>query len=504
MHRSLEILEIVTLVCREIDSQSALASLARACKLFCDPALDELWKEQDTLYNIVRCMPRDLWEVPDEDGGMTLARPVLPADWDRALIYARRVKTFYFDDRIRAPGYPTTAAFLEILRANLNGTRITKTHFPMFAFFSALDSVVVAQCPQLKDVYISSVDELAGRCQSSSMLVLGLSHLRWLTIPSLDNAGLKHIGRLPNLVYLCLEDQSIIAPFTSTMPGEVFFNGLVSLGVIGTHLNAIVPLFTLLTHAPLAKIELTIRKIAPASATAECFRALARQCSTGNTSLASLSVSSAWDPDTRLSNTAALASYAVRGPHIRPLLSFVNVTKVDLAPPVGFDLDDGTIADLASAWPHIEELSLCSRGYANVPSHVTLSGLLPFAQYCPQLSSLRLVLDASVLPPTWRSRAVAKARVMQTSLCRLRVENSPVCDPLPVAAFLSGVFPNLVVVGTAWDAQLRNNHDALHAAPELAEALGHHKRWKLISAALCTIRTVRQEDQYWRQREERK
>ncbi|KAJ6517390.1 hypothetical protein C8R47DRAFT_960735 [Mycena vitilis] len=104
--------------------QCALASVARACKMFCDPALDELWKEQDTLYNIVQCMPQDVWEEPDEDGGMTLARPVVPTDWDRALIYARRVKTFSFDDQIRERGYPTTAEFLETLGMCVPGPQL--------------------------------------------------------------------------------------------------------------------------------------------------------------------------------------------------------------------------------------------------------------------------------------------------------------------------------------------------------------------------------------------
>ena len=64
MHRALEILEIVQLISDQVHSspaneaRPALASLARVCRFLSDPALDCLWRTQDTLVNILRCMSR--------------------------------------------------------------------------------------------------------------------------------------------------------------------------------------------------------------------------------------------------------------------------------------------------------------------------------------------------------------------------------------------------------------------------------------------------------------
>jgi hypothetical protein len=66
MHRCLLIPEIVYLLCLELGNVSAEASLAafaQTCLVFSEPALDALWYELYDLQPLVKCMPRDLWEV---------------------------------------------------------------------------------------------------------------------------------------------------------------------------------------------------------------------------------------------------------------------------------------------------------------------------------------------------------------------------------------------------------------------------------------------------------
>ncbi|KAJ7791843.1 hypothetical protein B0H14DRAFT_187607 [Mycena olivaceomarginata] len=123
MHRSLHILEIVTMISHEIDHKT-LSSFARACRMFRDPALDVLWMHQNTLMNLLRCMPEGIWDESDEEGDWTLHRPVLPADWERPLFYACRVKSFHYDDRFRSPCFPTSPDFLESLRLCFSGPHI--------------------------------------------------------------------------------------------------------------------------------------------------------------------------------------------------------------------------------------------------------------------------------------------------------------------------------------------------------------------------------------------
>ncbi|KAJ6580035.1 hypothetical protein DFH09DRAFT_1076941 [Mycena vulgaris] len=66
MHRALNIMEVVEIVTSHLspslpDERGALASLAVTCETFHDPALDALWRSQNTIKNILSCMPGDLF-----------------------------------------------------------------------------------------------------------------------------------------------------------------------------------------------------------------------------------------------------------------------------------------------------------------------------------------------------------------------------------------------------------------------------------------------------------
>ncbi|KAF8216631.1 hypothetical protein K438DRAFT_1559450 [Mycena galopus ATCC 62051] len=78
MHHSLCIPEIVDLIFAELDADSEVfgrrrgggrdfAALARTCKSFRDPALDFLWCEQDTITNLLKCLPSHLWKEEARD-----------------------------------------------------------------------------------------------------------------------------------------------------------------------------------------------------------------------------------------------------------------------------------------------------------------------------------------------------------------------------------------------------------------------------------------------------
>ena len=55
--------------------------------------------------------------------------------------------------------------------------------------------------------------------------------------------------------------------------------------------------------------------------------------------------------------------------------------------------------DLACAWPRLEFLDFCTLGIGrDSPYKISLYGLLPFAQYCPNLHTLCIPMDASRIP----------------------------------------------------------------------------------------------------------
>ncbi|KAJ7440614.1 hypothetical protein FB451DRAFT_126112 [Mycena latifolia] len=100
MHRCLDVVELVELLCSELRllprGQSALAALARTCKQLQGPALDHLWHHQYTLRHILGCMPAGLFDTYEDLGNpgikrMRLLRPIVNGDWQRPMEYAHRV-----------------------------------------------------------------------------------------------------------------------------------------------------------------------------------------------------------------------------------------------------------------------------------------------------------------------------------------------------------------------------------------------------------------------------
>ena len=64
MHPCLYVDEIVRLIAYELvaaKERATAAALARCCKSFEDPVLDELWKMQERLLPLLKSLPGDVW-----------------------------------------------------------------------------------------------------------------------------------------------------------------------------------------------------------------------------------------------------------------------------------------------------------------------------------------------------------------------------------------------------------------------------------------------------------
>ncbi|KAJ6575747.1 hypothetical protein DFH09DRAFT_981276 [Mycena vulgaris] len=536
MHRALKVPEIVAMICQEIQLISKvctgrnasatlanLAAVARTCKAFSGPALDLLWANQQTVLHVLRCMPDDVWTEQDSDDdeeeeGMGLARPVLPTDWERPLVYSHRVKSFNLDGpyssvepgfleelRMCFPGeylfpnlerlewFSKNPSFLPHARLFL-GRRLKFLSLGTFtsaAHFSLLPSLA-AQCPSLLDVDIYASDELQPQSQTAvSLFVGGLTRLETLIVPSLDRAALEHLGRLPNFTCLTLQAQlPLPLPDSPIPPNQALFTSLECLAITGTDISDI---FDLLSHSPIDNIDASFPTSTTASAITKCYSALASACA--HSPLSSLALGEAnrlfSEPDPTQATAAQIAISLVHGRQLRPLFVLANLRTVSLSTPVGFDLDNATVSELAHAWPHLETLQFGASDFVHVPSRVTLAGLLPFAKHCSLLRTLEIPLDASVVP-AWADQTTRQKRIAQKRLTELRVQRSPIFAPLAVAGFLSSVFPTLRSVCT--DREYRTN------TAEHQEALVLHRKWKDVESALPLLHTVRAEERYWTQR----
>jgi hypothetical protein len=159
------------------------------------------------------------------------------------------------------------------------------------------------------------------------------------------------------------------------------------------------------------------------------FRVLSSQCS--NTSLKRIILTMfTYMP------TSSLDNYIIDEDILSPLLSFHNLTALELYTCHAFRINNKTLHMMAMSWRRLQTLELGLYGWAG-QSRVTLAGLVPLVQYCAELVELGVVVDATIVePPLYMSTPNAK-------VVHLRLGDSVIQDPASVAAYLSGLFPKL-------------------------------------------------------------
>ena len=125
-----------------------------------------------------------------------------------------------------------------------------------------------------------------------------------------------------------------------------------------------------------------------------------------------------------------------------PLFALRQLTELSVTCGcLGLDNDD--LKQMALFWPRLQKLSIePDLGSRSDPSDITLDGLVPLLEHCPDLCALSLVLDASFVtmphPPTRPGGGVSNHKIVA-----ITVGLSDIEDPVLVAAFLSDILPNL-------------------------------------------------------------
>jgi hypothetical protein len=79
------------------NGKRSLSRLARTCKAMCEPALNMLWKELDSLVPLIGLFPSHLlkrWKKP----GMGFVKAPLDGDWKKVLSYGERVRRLTYDE----------------------------------------------------------------------------------------------------------------------------------------------------------------------------------------------------------------------------------------------------------------------------------------------------------------------------------------------------------------------------------------------------------------------
>ncbi|KAJ7218206.1 hypothetical protein C8J57DRAFT_1395394 [Mycena rebaudengoi] len=489
MHRCLHILEIVEMICSEFEQPPRnvhpLASFARVCKDFEGPALDVLWKNQTTVMNVVRCLPADLFDTVDlphwgrRRVSMQLRRPVLVADWERPLFYARRVKRFTFHLVL---GSDVPENIFEVLNLCLPGDHLfpnlealywfsATINFPFIRLFlspritdiailclsrSHLSILSTLGCkyPALKHVSISfgvdimeSQAVMADGILSISAFVRGLEGIESLGLHILDQETLECVGHFPTLKSLQLQGLPTITSTPIPIPDSPMFPSLLECDLEGVEIGPSTRFLEMFSSSPLHSLSVEFTSCAPAAAIEGFYAAVATACP--HSILRCLELTHGMDmPET------GREAYMVSGKALRALFCFASLRVISIASPVGFDLDDVAMRQIARAWPKIEILHLIT-AFPSTPltkTRSTLQCLLSFAQYCPNLRTLNLTLDASIVPP------LGTTSLSQEALTSWNVGYSAISSSRFVSRFISALFPNLRYVDPSNDAEISSRN----------------------------------------------
>jgi len=171
---------------------------------------------------------------------------------------------------------------------------------------------------------------------------------------------------------------------------------------------------------------------------------------------------------------------------LRILACFAELTTLSITTPIGFDLDDITMAQLAAAWPNMVDLSLLIMEMDTQSSiSMTLESLRALVHNCRKLESLQISLDATSIPEP------GAAPVVQNQLKFFGAGHSSILSATPVARYLSGLFPRLLDITTDREEQNNNHPDEI---AHHSTAIAFHRLWKEVEDQILDIALARDEE----------
>ncbi|KAF7353343.1 hypothetical protein MSAN_01522600 [Mycena sanguinolenta] len=216
--------------------RESLYSLAQVCRIFSDPALDLLWARQNTLGNILLCMPMDLWQVTGAGRRrfFRARRAIEPQDWVRFHVYAPRIRFLSLSNFRFDVAEDTWSPVFEMLSAAIDTPHIFpnlrmiwwSVTDPWFSYVHlflcptikslvlrglktpahlALLPTLPQRCPLVTSITLRMAPQLQVSCHPRSLMVCGMMFLEKLDIGSIDQNAFEHLSRLATLKTLIID-----------------------------------------------------------------------------------------------------------------------------------------------------------------------------------------------------------------------------------------------------------------------------------------------------------
>ncbi|KAF8837697.1 hypothetical protein BDN67DRAFT_972619 [Paxillus ammoniavirescens] len=506
MHHALFISEVCREICGLLD-QSSLPALARTCRALQEPALDGLWKDLYSIHPFLHLLTQS-W---CEGANFTECnqRPT-PSQWDTLRKYSERTRSLYMciidEPPTTSSDYlsvlfnpPNSASFFPNLRAL---AWYPTNHEEMLPFLRLLcgsslthlsieftnDPVSVvmlaslgALCPNIADISISAANATisAELTDALSASICQWNDLKQVSCDDLSLPALEHLSRTRGLESLTAYASDHMSSFSP--PDGVrgtYFSRLQRLHLYAVQLSNATSSFNGM-HLALKQFRLDVfdadEILSTSSFLQDFFATLANHCSQYTLTELDFCII-----HSELSSSVTVCTLR----DINPLLGFRNLRAVRFEGLATLSLDDSDIAELASMWPCIEELSLSTYVNHPVASLPTFHSLIHLIQTCPRLRALSLVVDT-----TGVSESLCHALrhgVHSDILCELCLGNSPINSPTVVAHVLRTLYPSLKLVDlSVW------NKEPLSRLPTRAP---FERRWGTVNIKLQTLRAAAQQE----------
>ncbi|KAJ7647916.1 hypothetical protein FB45DRAFT_823040 [Roridomyces roridus] len=503
MHRCFTTPELVDGIISHLDptyrpTSRSLAVLARTARLFQEPALDALWRNQSSVWNLLYCLPPDVVErVSLKNTDVNFLRPVLASDCERLVLYARRVKTFSSSsgEYISPLSHPEIflalsfifpapgSLFPNLIDLTWNhdeknfsfvtlllGPKITKIELRLETPQQAsLLPYLPGKCPSLVDLKLSFTRRAESWTSIRGHNILEfaqelrcITHLR-LGANSIDSVSLKQIGQISSLQSFHMTGW--VPPEALVTLEPPLFVSLRSLHMVASRKNipSTARFLELCSDAFLDSFSVEFTDYIPAGLIQPLLAALAdSQCS----SLTTLSIRQMCFVTLENQEDVFTIDW------LRPALRFSNLTHINIWLLPGFDLDDEAVSEMAQAWPRLR--SLCLKERVTEP-RTTLRSMQLLARHCPGLRDYNIGFTTDEVP------SIEEPPFQNMRLRSLGMKPSPLhaSQVVVVARFLSAIFPNLRDVNAA-------------RAP-----YGYHQQWREVERLLPIFVQVRQEGKRW-------
>ncbi|KAG8221424.1 hypothetical protein J3R82DRAFT_1612 [Butyriboletus roseoflavus] len=523
MHICLTIDEILTIVfqhafiiskpepkSREFRDRRTLARLARTCRCFLEPALDVLYYEINDLLWLIKCMPDDLWVVNGKR--LSFNRPMQQSDWDIFLRYARRVRSLEFDRQCLSTTHPKVYVALaqppspvvifprlvhfrcgeyrmEAIPFLMHLLQPTVVHVDIDNLMSnpltfAVLPLLPSRCPRIRQImaFRNFVFQRGDQAlETFSKVLCQLTELQTLRCAELPDDGVLHLSHLPNLKILRMDLRLVSLDHIESAFGCIRFPALQEVLLSAPSMSHSLRFLRFIQSTSVDTINLNVDDETCAADYTAIFTSWASDPSYRNLSAIDISEMQVWrDYDYK---------HIIDITILRPLFQLKHLTSLKLETLCTFDLDDAAIKEIAMAWPLLETLDLSIRECGwEIPSKVTLPGLVPLLRHCPNLVLLGVVVDATVLPVN--STRLPGAGVRNTSLESLWLADSKITRPSLVASFLSTIAPNIEQI-VSWNTPLLSGRNGMDK---------YLKRWKEVESSVRHFALARKQEREWASR----